>query len=235
MSEKYPRTFHLPWSPGATKDDRKLVTAEHFLNVPVVVTEKMDGSNLCMTKMAVFARSHNGPPTHESFNVAKSLHAQVCHSIPDGVSVFGEYVFAVHSIRYSELPGYFLVFGVREDSTGKWWDWDTTEALAGELGFPTVPVWLKSSQILAPDNKLYWKGQYETEKQLETETKLEYLFHNGGMGHYEKCEGYVVRLAGEFTDFEKSVAKYVRANHVQTDQHWTQKTVEKNLLKKKEK
>jgi len=194
----------------------------HFLNVPVVVTEKMDGSNLCMTKMAVFARSHNGPPTHESFNVAKSLHAQVCHSIPDGVSVFGEYVFAVHSIRYSELPGYFLVFGVREDSTGKWWDWDATEALAGELGFPTVPVLAKSSI-------------YETKGQLREETMIKYLLINDGNWTNNKSEGYVVRLAGEFTDFEKSVAKYVRANHVQTDQHWTQKTVEKNLLKKKEK
>lgn len=231
MSEKYPRTFHLPWSPGATKDDRKLVSVEHFLNVPVVITEKMDGSNLCMTNKAVFARSHNGPPTHESFNVAKSLHAQVCHSIPDGVSVFGEYVFAVHSIRYSELPGYFLVFGAREDATGKWWDWDTTEELAAELGFPTVPVLAKSSQFVAEDGNTYWQGMYETEGQLREYSNLEYLFANGGKWENNISEGYVVRLFGEFTDFQMSVAKYVRANHVQTDQHWTKKEIEKNKLK----
>ena len=27
---KYPRTYHLPWSPGATKDDRTLPDVSHF-------------------------------------------------------------------------------------------------------------------------------------------------------------------------------------------------------------
>ena len=37
-------------------------------------------------------------------------------------------------------------------------------------------------------------------------------------------EGCVIRKANAFTDeqgFEKNVCKYVRANHVQTDEHWT--------------
>jgi hypothetical protein len=36
-------------------------------------------------------------------------------------------------------------------------------------------------------------------------------------------EGVVVRLAGAFEseDFDQSVFKWVRANHVQTDEHWT--------------
>ena len=35
-------------------------------------------------------------------------------------------------------------------------------------------------------------------------------------------EGYVVRLEGGFDgrNFSRSVAKYVRARHVQTDTHW---------------
>jgi hypothetical protein len=38
----------------------------------------------------------------------------------------------------------------------------------------------------------------------------------------EKQEGYVVRLASSFGygDFKFSVGKYVRANHIQTQQHW---------------
>lgn len=207
-----------------------LTSVDHFLNIPVVITEKMDGSNLCMTTHAVYARSHNGAPTHESFNYAKSLHAQVRHSIPDGISVFGEYVYAVHSIRYSELPGYFLVFGVREDDTGKWWSWDLTCELAKELGFPTVPVLAQSSTFELED-QTYWQGMYETEGQLREDSKLEYLFRNGGKWENDISEGYVVRVLGEFTDFSKSVAKYVRANHVRTDEHWTSKEVERNSLK----
>jgi hypothetical protein len=42
---KYPRTLHLPWSPGLTNDDRQLKSTEHFEGREVVVTVKMDGEN----------------------------------------------------------------------------------------------------------------------------------------------------------------------------------------------
>ena len=52
---KYPRTFHLPDSPGATADDR----IQHdlsWLDGELVVTEKMDGGNLTFTRdTAVFS------------------------------------------------------------------------------------------------------------------------------------------------------------------------------------
>lgn len=214
-SKKYPRTPHLPFSPGAGSDDKVLDSAEHFLNVPVVLTEKMDGSNLCMTNKAIFARSHNGPPTHASFDFAKQLHSQVRHSIPDGLSVFGEYVYAVHSIPYTHLPGYFLIFGVREDTTDKWWSWEMVEEMAKELNVPTVPV--KSCSI-----------QYPSEKALQT--GIEFFMSTSPI-YGTATEGFVIRLAGEFTDFSKSVAKYVRANHVQTTQHWSQQEIKKNWLK----
>lgn len=220
-SKKYPRTPHLPFSPGAGADDKVLDSAEHFLNVPIILTEKMDGSNLCMTNKAIFARSHNGPPTHPSFDFAKQLHAQVRHAIPDGLSVFGEYVYALHSIAYADLPGYFLIFGVREDTTGKWWSWEMVEEMAKELGVPTVPVLYRSSVF----------GKFETLGQLESNIKLEYLFKNGGKWENNLCEGVVIRLVGEFTDLSKSVAKWVRKNHVQTTQHWTQQEIVKNGLK----
>lgn len=49
----------------------------------------------------------------------------------------------------------------------------------------------------------------------------------------EKQEGYVVRLASEFEfkDFSKSVAKFVRSDHVTTDEHWMNKKIVPNKLK----
>ena len=46
-------------------------------------------------------------------------------------------------------------------------------------------------------------------------------------------EGYVVRLAGSFhyRAFRQSVAKYVRKNHVQTDDHWALREVVPNKLR----
>jgi hypothetical protein len=45
-------------------------------------------------------------------------------------------------------------------------------------------------------------------------------------------EGYVVRLAREFhiEEFELAVGKYVRTNHVTTDQHWMHQQVYPNGL-----
>lgn len=50
----------------------------------------------------------------------------------------------------------------------------------------------------------------------------------------ERCEGVVVRLADGFSDedFSRSVAKWVRADHVQTDDHWKHRTVVRNHLAK---
>ena len=47
------------------------------------------------------------------------------------------------------------------------------------------------------------------------------------------CEGYVVRNIEAFhiSDFARNVAKCVRENHVQTDEHWT-KNWQPNKLRK---
>ena len=50
----------------------------------------------------------------------------------------------------------------------------------------------------------------------------------------DEHEGYVVRLADafEYEDFSNSVAKFVRTNHVQTDQHWMHQKIKPNKLEK---
>ena len=57
MKIKYPRTFHLPWSPGATSDDKMLKSIEHFIGKEVVITEKMDGEN-CLDRNTQIITEH---------------------------------------------------------------------------------------------------------------------------------------------------------------------------------
>ena len=47
MSEKYPKTPHLPFSPGINSDDITLDSkhCNQFLNKEIVITEKLDGGN----------------------------------------------------------------------------------------------------------------------------------------------------------------------------------------------
>lgn len=90
--------------------------------------------------------------------------------------------------------------------------WEETEVWADQLGVPLVPV--------------LYRGLWNEEAAKKCYTKLSQC---GG-----EQEGYVVRLASTFAyeDFKQSVAKFVRQNHVQTDEHWLSKPVEPNQLNK---
>ena len=44
-SPKYNRTYHFPWSQGATNDDKIATDMSRLIGNPIVITEKMDGSN----------------------------------------------------------------------------------------------------------------------------------------------------------------------------------------------
>ena len=212
---KYPRTFHLPYSLGATNDDKIAKSVESLLNKELVITEKIDGSNVCMQKDKCFARTHSGPPTHSSFDAFKALHAGVKFNIPDSYQIFGEWCYAVHSIVYASLPSYLLLFGVRESNTMTWLSWDDVEYWAKLLGCYTVPV--------------LDKCVVSSEKELRE--KIESLADNPSTYGEEK-EGVVVRYAGRFKNnvFDKNVLKQVREHHVTTDIHWDIREIVKNGL-----
>lgn len=40
---KYPRIYHVPWSPGLHDDDKAATSLDHLHDKRIVVTEKMDG------------------------------------------------------------------------------------------------------------------------------------------------------------------------------------------------
>ena len=210
MSAKYPRTFHFPWSPGGTSDDKRLSDVSPLVGVDIVVTEKCDGSNLTYTRKNVFSRSHSGPPSHASFDLAKATHGRIAHMISEGISVFCEYCYAVHSITYAALPQYSLVFGVRDDATGLFWDWDMVAAQAVDLGLPTVPI--------------LFRGVVNSTEELRalTERLSREPSTFGGAR-----EGIVARVVAQFPEgeFGKKVAKWVRKDHVQTDEHWLHQAI----------
>lgn len=225
-SPKYPRTPHFPWSPGGTSDDRRLLDVSFLLNVPVVITEKLDGSNVCLEAEHVYARSHVNGPVHPSFDLLKAFHAQVKGKIPANAQVFGEWLYARHSIGYNSLPHYLAIFGVRffgfQPGKTYWASWEEVELWADELGCPTVPVLQLFRSHKGPTS-------YSTEAILKEE--IEYLAEQPS-AYGPTREGCVVRYAPEFPDvlFGQSVAKWVRSGHVQTDEHWSTQEIIRNGL-----
>lgn len=220
MSKKYPRTYHFPWSPGKSDDDKVADSVDFLLNTPIVITEKCDGSNVCFNNKDVFARTHSGPPIHPSFNIAKSIHSSIKHELPEGLDFFGEYCYAKHSIEYSELPEYFLLFGIRDNTVdeniGFWRSWQYVKGWAKKLNIPTVPELEKITVSSAKD----------LQKIVEKHMKEPSCY--GG-----EREGVVVRRAEPFSDrdFNKCLIKSVRSNHVKTSTHWKSEKIIQNKLK----
>jgi RNA ligase len=223
-SPKYNRTFHLPWSAGATNDDKVAKSVSSLIGVSLVITEKMDGSNVSLEHNACYARTHSSLPTHPSFDQLKSLHAGIKYRIHEDMQFFGEWCYAKHSIEYSALPGYFMMFGIRQlmtdddDFTVSYWHpWINVEAFAAGFIVPTVPILLRNFKV-------------KSEKELKeiTDILMSQPSVCGGIR-----EGVVVRLMDGFDDedFSTSVMKCVRANHVQTDEHWKDQIIVKNKLK----
>lgn len=206
---KYPRTYHLPWSPGRSNDDKVLDDTKQFEGKEVIVTIKMDGENTTFYDDYVHARSITYH-SHPSRDLIKQLHATIAYEIPTGWRICGENVYAEHSITYQNLESYFLVFSIWNEKN-ICFSWDETCQWASLLGLHTVPV--------------LYRGPWD--ETLIKEFKLLEIDN-------DPCEGYVVRVADEFhyKDFRKSAAKYVRSNHVTTDEHWLNKSVVANKLRK---
>ena len=109
---------------------------------------------------------------------------------------------------------YFFAFALRTDNY--WFPWDYVVMMSEIMEVPTVPV--------------LWRGVIESEQQLRRMIN-EMMMLPSTYGSTK--EGVVIRKVDGFDneDFAKNVAKYVRENHVQTDQHWTRtwKKAELNL------
>lgn len=214
MSLKYPRSLHVPFSPGAGSDDKIMSEEqfERFIDKEIVITEKLDGSNVCLTNTHVYSRSHGGPAAHKSFAPLKQMHGYLQTKIPDNISIFGEWCYALHSIEYTMLQSYLNVFGVRNDLTGEWAEWDEVSLWADELGVATVPVLLRG--VISDKEKL---------------KELIISLSNLSSIYGPTREGVVIRtIKGPYVNDKNQIVglgKWVRENHVQTSIHWKNKPV----------
>lgn len=165
----------------------------------VVVTEKMDGENCTMHKGGIYARSIDSDSGVLRQRV-KTLWSVMGYDIPDGWRICGENLQWQHSIRYENLISPFYVFSIWNEKD-ECLSWDETIDYCQLLNLPTVPV--------------LFRGSFNEDVIRNIAIK-------------EGMEGYVVRnsLSFHYDAFSKNLAKFVRANHVQTDQHWSKHLVE---------
>lgn len=208
---KYPRTMHLPWSEKRGKDDRVLGSVSQFDGRRVIVSVKMDGENTTMYSDHVHARSLNSGP-HDSRKWVKGLWGKMGYMIPDGWRVCGENMYAVHTIPYRGLRSFFYTFSIWNDKN-VCLSWDETLEYNELLGLDLVDV--------------IYDGVWD-------ENTVKSAFSEYRKRSDNQCEGYVVRLADEFSygEFRKSVAKFVSGDFQIKHGHWSQQKIEVNELLK---
>ena len=212
---KYPRTYHLPWSPGMNRDDRMMNDTNIFRGQRIMICEKLDGENTTWYRDRMTARSLE-TSSHPSRDWVKNLWAMHAYELPDGWRLCGENMYAKHAIHYTKelgnaLKSYFYAFSIW-DERNMCLDWDTTMEWFELLGVEPIPV--------------IYDGLYDIEYIQELNQKME--------DSPNTIEGYVIRLAREYhySEFRDVCGKYVRKNHVQNNHgHWTQQKIVKNELK----
>lgn len=143
---------------------------------------------------------------HESRNFVKALWRSKAHLLPQYWRVCGENLYAKHSIHYADLKSYLYVFSIWTDEN-VCLSWDETL------------LWCELLELTPVD--VIYAGKYD-------ENAIKQAF----IPFKESHEGYVVRSQGSFhyDDSQNHIAKYVRKNHVQSNEHWMFQEVVPNKL-----
>lgn len=238
---KYCRSLHAQISLGTSSDDRFMPNTyvQAFAKMDdLVLTEKLDGQNNCFNKYGLFARSHASPSIHP-WDKALRERWQLIKNDLGKLELFGENMFGIHSIAYRKLESYFYLFAVREGE--RWLSWEEVQFYADAFGFPTVP----EIPITFPLKDYFYENKSKKENHILSEwIKLNLgmaweksVQSEGLLGGYNPLtnqaasEGFVIRNKNSFQTNEGSIPvaknefnnlfKIVRAEHVQTDIHWT--------------
>lgn len=152
MVHKYPRTRHLAGSrlqPGDA--DLTQVPFAEIRGRQVVVEEKLDGANAGISftsggDLLLQSRGHylTGGPRERHFGPFKSwasaLAPRLWPVLTDRYVLYGEWLYAKHTVFYDALPHYFCEFDILDLSTGDFLSTPCRAQLLAGLPVISVPV-----------------------------------------------------------------------------------------------
>lgn len=224
----YPRTQHLPHQPNAQRED--LIADEKdaaviFSSPYVYVEEKVDGANCAFMVRdghpVIRNRNHILSKGYFKATPAKMQFASIWnwyynnHKLFERINelagtevgVYGEWLYALHGIRYDKLPSLFLPFDVYDPLQGEFLDPSKSRNLLEEAGFNLVP--------------LLWQGNLQNYEQLERFCQEQSPYAS------ERREGVYVKVG----DGKKVVARFkmVRKDFIQGG-HWSKTQIRKNRI-----
>ena len=149
---KYPRTEHIEGSrqqPG--DEDLQVVPFRQIAGRHLVVEEKIDGANTAISfdeqgALLLQSRGHylTGGPRERHFNLFKSWANMLAGALRPILGsryvLYGEWLYAKHTVFYDQLPHYFFEFDVLDQTSGDFLSTERRRALLQGAGLISVPV-----------------------------------------------------------------------------------------------
>lgn len=208
---KYPSIRHLVALTDVRQD--KVFTSkelEAFLDNDLILEEKLDGANLGFsTNHRIVVAQNRGKiidlrtPEPQFKKLKDWINQSQLRDLSENYILFGEWMYAKHSILYTELCDWFYAYDLYDRESGKWASREVLTNLCGSLGIYTAPHFLS--------------GRFELD-QLIDQTRTRSFLYDGPK------EGIVIRVEDDFNC--KQVAKIVRADFTQSiEEHWSSRTL----------
>lgn len=216
---RFPHTPHLIWlGKEKPRDDKILSSSERdkLLSYPLVVEEKVDGANLGFSldqdaKLTIQNRGQYLSSPHigqfKKLSSWLSVHEeQLFDALEENLIAFGEWCAARHSLEYTDLPDWWLLFDIYDKKSGCFFSTHQRKQWAEKANVTTI------SQITA--------GCFDIET-IQDLLKTPSHYRDGNL------EGIILRHEEETGLVER--AKLVRPEFTQAiDNHWSRNRIEWN-------
>lgn len=248
---KYPRTPHLEGSrlqPG--DEDLSQIRFSEIRGRHLVVEEKCDGANSGISfsengELLLQSRGHylTGGYRERHYNLMKqwaNAHRDAfCRVLGDRYIMYGEWMYAKHTVYYDALPHYFLEFDIYDKQNGIYLDTPSRKKLTERMQVVSVPILAEREfqskeeivDLLGQSNYIR-QGHMERLKEKAEELGLDAERQLRETDPSVKMEGLYLKVeeGGEVL----SRLKYVRASFLQcvdlAEGHWLERPIIPNGL-----
>ncbi|MCD8132101.1 MAG: RNA ligase family protein [Lachnospiraceae bacterium] len=248
---KYPRTPHLEGSHLQQGDeDLAQILFSEIRGKHLVVEEKIDGANSAISfddngQLLLQSRGHylTGGYRERHYNLMKQwacAHKNVLHSVlSERYIMYGEWMYAKHSIFYDQLPHYFMEFDIFDRREGVFLDTSARREITANLPIKSVPV-LKSGAFSNKEDLLTLLGvsDYISDNHMESlwdEAARQGLDAQKILSETDSSrlmEGLYIKVEEDGCVVER--LKYVRAsflqNIAQSETRWLDRPIVPNRL-----
>lgn len=250
---KYPRTKHLEGSrlqPG--DEDLSQIPFTAILGKHIVIEEKIDGANTAVSfdgegNLLLQSRGHYlyGGHKERHYNLFKqwaNINRDLFYSVLGSRYImYGEWMYAKHTIFYDALPDYFMEFDIYDRELGVFLDTPTRKNFTEKMGIVSSVyvlgegVYTSKKQILSyiGDSKFITDRHIDVLRALAERQGIDVERAVAETEQSTLMEGLYIKV--EEDGIVKDRMKFVRAAFLQcvfdSQSHWQSRPIIPNQLK----